>query len=165
VSLGHAFYNSSSERDLVDAGGRIIGAPYSIGHRFFAKAFDYGELIRPGSLTSGNATLAYRTETPSSEFSFAGGEFIGLDRAYLGITFQSEANSRHVGWLEVDAYLAERLRIYGYAYETTPGKSIPAGAVPEPPSLVMLAAGAAGLAALRRTRSTHRHGEQRSRHS
>lgn len=87
-----------------------------------------------------------------------GGAFF-KKRAYLGLVIDL-SDGPHAGWAEVFATAPLNYRgnlgayIYGYAYETTPGKPIVAGAVPEPPSLVLLAAGAAGLAALRKKRGT-----------
>lgn len=161
VTLTHDFYREDPAYHTfpdtfydVSAGGGVIVAPSLNGRQFFAKAFDYGELIRRSSNTSGGAVLAYRTETTSNRFSFGGGEFYGLHRAYLGITFMAGDDSHHMAWVAVDAYHASRLKIFGYAYETTPERSIRAGAVPEPPSLVLLAAGAAGLVTLRTKRRT-----------
>lgn len=90
-------------------------------------------------------------------FSGYGGSFLDR-RAYLGLRFDLP-DGRHAGWADAGAgregdFARIEAVIYGYAYETKPGESIAAGAVPEPPSLALLAAGAAGLATLRKKRRT-----------
>ncbi len=90
-------------------------------------------------------------------FSGYGGSFLDR-RAYLGLRFDLP-DGRHAGWADARAgregeFARIEAVIYGYAYETTPGKPIAAGAVPEPPSLVLLATGATGLAALKKKRKT-----------
>lgn len=83
------------------------------------------------------------------------GPFIDRERAFLGLVFQL-SDGLHAGWADIEVRTRQNAnvdaRIFGYAYETIPGKPIAAGAVPEPPSLVLLAAGAAGLAVWRNRR-------------
>jgi hypothetical protein len=59
----------------------------------------------------------------------------------------------HYGWVRVDINnAAGTFVVRDWAYEDSPGVGIPAGAIPEPGTLGMLAAGAVGVAALRRRR-------------
>ena len=72
-----------------------------------------------------------------------------------GIRFQNEANGNqtHYGWMriQISAGLNTLPRaILEYAYEDQAGVAIPAGAVPAPGSVALLALGAAGLAGRRR---------------
>jgi hypothetical protein len=61
----------------------------------------------------------------------------------LGVRFEIDG-ATHYGWALIGwEYL------YGYAYETTPGMAIPAGATPSPGALAVLAMGAVGV--LKRT--------------
>lgn len=72
------------------------------------------------------------------------GRFPG-QRAYMGVEFDIEG-ATHYGW--IDMYVAEYgpyAEIYGWAYETQPGVSILAGAVPEPSTVMLLAVGSLAL--------------------
>ena len=78
------------------------------------------------------------------------GRFAG-QHAYMGVAFEIDA-AIHYGWIDLfvapDNPYAE---IYGWGYETQPGVSIYAGAVPEPATSALLLSGGL-LLALRRKR-------------
>ncbi len=70
------------------------------------------------------------------------GEFWG-QRAYIGIEFSDE-DGIHYGWFDVEGDSSTPYAvIYGWAYESTPGMGIMAGAVavPEPSTIMLLAGG------------------------
>jgi len=72
------------------------------------------------------------------------GRFPG-QHAYMGVEFDIEG-ATHYGW--IDLYVAEYGpygEIYGWAYETDPGVSILAGAVPEPSTIVLIMTGSLAL--------------------
>lgn len=88
----------------------------------------------------------------SSGGSGCSGRFVG-QRAYMGVEFDIEG-AIHYGWINIRvSALSPYAEIYGWAYETVPGVSIPAGAVaiPEPATITLLAAGGL-LLAFRRKR-------------
>lgn len=79
-------------------------------------------------------------------------EFINATDGYVGLSFGTSPNLRF-GWIRVDVDSANAsFTIKDWAYETEPGVSINAGQVPEPGTLGLLAAGAAGVAAMRKRR-------------
>jgi hypothetical protein len=116
-----------------------------------------------GGLRSfGFLALDYRMSTSSNGPCDGGcsgsiGQFLDSPRGYLGLVLDLP-DGPHAGWADIQFDLVDygSFTLFGFAYQTTPGASIAAGAVPEPPSLVLLAAGAAGLAALRRKRLAQR---------
>jgi hypothetical protein len=108
------------------------------------------------------ADLAFGTPiTAASLFSgngFAGGVAIPAGSTGLfGFRFTSNNAGGPVGtlfgWARVSVATAGNGNVVDWAYENT-GASITAGAVPEPSSLGLLAAGAAGLAQWRRRRAS-----------
>ena len=74
------------------------------------------------------------------------GYFTGLQSAYLGFDFQQNGET-YYGWAQVGCPISGLNVgwIYDYAYETTPNTPIVAGAVPEPSTWALLAAGATFL--------------------
>lgn len=125
--------------------GKVVG---------FFSGFGYVSALGPGSIvdaatTSGGpfqASMAYGGNNPNAEFNDVEGAFIGL-------AFPINATT-HYGWVRVDVdNAAGTFNIVDWAYEDQPGVGITTPAVPEPGTLGLLAAGAAGLAALRRRRS------------
>jgi hypothetical protein len=78
------------------------------------------------------------------------------DRGFLGLQLVVGTDT-FFGWADVtlnnlDGSGAGAFTLHGYAYDNTAGTSIQAGAVPEPSSIALLAAGAAGVLALKRRR-------------
>lgn len=125
--------------------GKVVG--FNVGLNY-ARALSTGDLI-DASTTSGGffaASMAYGANNPSAEFNTATGAFIGLE-------FPINATS-HFGWVRVTIdNAAGTFVINDWAYNSVPGQGLMAGQIPEPTSLGMLAAGAAGVAAMRRRRA------------
>ena len=108
---------------------------------YYARSFAPGAVIDGSASTTGGANLMTNRN--------AGYNFVG-EGNYLGYRFLIDGNT-HYGWVQVDVS-ADLLNatITGIAYETTPGLGIAAGAIPEPTSLALLAAGAGALGLRRR---------------
>ncbi len=90
---------------------------------------------------------------------FSGPNFTGLNGAVRYLGLQMELNNTGVfnyGWVgvRIDNEADATGAVVGYAYQTAPGVPIPAGAVPEPQSLLMGLTGIAAFvgARIRRTR-------------
>jgi len=78
------------------------------------------------------------------------GEFLGEKTAYLGFEFQA-ATGTHYGYARITDQGASGMIIESVAWESTPGKSILTGAVPEPSTSLLLGmAVATGLARRKR---------------
>lgn len=126
------------------APGKVVG---------FFSGFGYASALGPGSVidaatTAGGpfqASLAYGGNNPNAQFN-------SVDRAFIGLAFPINAVT-HYGWVRVSIdNTAGTFVINDWAYEDQPGVGITTP-VPEPGTLGMLAAGAAGVTALRRRRS------------
>lgn len=74
------------------------------------------------------------------------------EETWLGLEYHLE-DGVHYGWVSLRSGLSSTnaVYIYGWAYESEPGKPIIAGMIPEPSSALLLA-GAASTLALRRKR-------------
>lgn len=118
----------------------------------YVAALSHGEMVDagltyvsdPGALLSG--TKVYPIALPTDRY----GNFHDVGTAYVGLQFVLPGTGTHYGWVEavgVDGQLT--LARYGYETVADVGIRTPA-AVPEPGSLALLAAGAAGVLALRR---------------
>lgn len=112
---------------------------------FYVSALNAGDYIGPSALgVTFSGALAYASNA-NSEFDNASDKFIGL-------SFPSGGNTLFA-WIRVDIdNAAGTFVVKDYAYDTT-GSPITAGAIPEPGTLGLLAAGAVGLGAMRRRRN------------
>jgi hypothetical protein len=92
---------------------------------------------------------------------FSGPNFLGLggEVRYLGLKMElNNSGDTNYGWVgvRIDNEADATGAVVGYAYETLPGVPIAAGNIPEPSSLLLLAAGAftlAGAATRRRLKN------------
>lgn len=84
---------------------------------------------------------------------YGGGNWNDLGSGYFGFSFGLQ-DGTHYGWAQISISEDYRITLRDFAYESAPGVSISAAAVPEPAttSLVAFGLGAAGLAAYRARR-------------
>jgi hypothetical protein len=124
--------------------GKLVGFNSGLS---YVSALSAGATIDGSTVGPGFGSMAYGTHNPNAQFNNVTGAFIGLG-------FPAGANTLY-GWVRVDVNnSAGTLKIEDWAYESQPGIGIKAGAgVPEPGTLGLLAAGGAGLLALRRKRA------------
>jgi hypothetical protein len=137
------------------------GGFLSTGGRPFVPALNAGAVIGPGN---GFRSLAIMDYFFHSAFSgdYLLGQWVHVNSRYLGLRFSVGNGLFDYGWAEFNVITditkdTIGATLLGYAYETQPDVSIEAGQtgspVPEPGTLGLLAAGAAGLAIWRRQRS------------
>lgn len=118
----------------------------------FSGAVNYVSALSEGTLIDGS--LVNSTSPIAAQFSFGtlspNADFNDPITAFVGYRFPSGGGSAY-GWARVTIDNAAGVfEIVDYAFESEPGVGIAAGAIPEPSTLGLLAAGAAGLGALRR---------------
>ena len=108
---------------------------------------DYATALSEGFLVDSTATAGGPFQVSLGYANNANSEFDSVTGAFLGLEFPINGAS-HFGWVRVDIdNVAGTFRIVDWAYEDEPGVGI---LTPEPGSLALLAAGAAGVAGLRR---------------
>jgi hypothetical protein len=126
--------------------GKLVGFTSGIS---YASALTAGSPINIGTLgPSFFGSMAYGAVNPNAQFN-------NVTNAFLGLSFPSGPNT-YYGWVRVDVNnAAKTFVVKDWAYESTPGVGIAAGAglVPEPATLGLLACGAAGIAAIRRQKA------------
>ena len=134
-------------------GASVINAPgllvlSNASFPYYVTALSAGDLIDSTTVSSHTpgfyGSMAYGNN-PNSEFKTAAD-------AYIGLSFPSGANLFY-GWVRVGVNLnAGTFQVKEWAYNSVSGAGIHAGQIPEPSTLGMLAAGSAGLVAMRRRR-------------
>jgi hypothetical protein len=136
-------------------GATVLGAPGQLvlsnaSFPYYVTSLTSGDLIDSSAVgPTFYGSLGY-ANNPSSEFDNASGAFIGLSFPIGG----NAPQFLHFGWVRVTIdNAAGTFVVNDWAYNTVAGEPIRAGQIPEPTSLGMLAAGAAGVAALRRRRA------------
>ena len=77
------------------------------------------------------------------------------DSRYIGIRFDLDG-SAHFGWAQVTRINAQEIALEAFGYNDVAGEAAIAGAVPEPSSLALLAAGAVGMGFWRRRKRSGR---------
>lgn len=109
----------------------------------YVTALNAGFTVDTAALGNFTGSMAYGAANPNAQFNSASGKFIGLQ-------FPTGPNNYNA-WVRVDVNnTAGSFNVVDWAYENVPGVSIVTGVVPEPASLGLLAAGATGIALLRR---------------
>lgn len=117
-------------------------------------SLDFGYLVDSNSgngtpeewfALAGWDTLAYVLSTGET------GEFLN-GRGYVGLEFEAEGET-HYGWLDLEGMVGSQIMVHGWAYESTPGVGVIAGAVPEPSSAILFTIGAIGAWTLRKRKN------------
>lgn len=143
-------------KNYIFSGGNYIGATvnYAPGQLaisnssfpFYVSALEVGDLI--DSTTVGPSfygSMAY-ANNPNAEFN-------NPSEAFVGLSFPSGPNLFY-GWIRVAVNRdLGTFMVQDWAYNNVSGAGIRAGQIPEPTTLGMLAAGSAGLLAMRRRKS------------
>lgn len=146
VLLKNYVFGGNYQGVLVNfAPGKVVGFNAGLN---YASALSAGVLVDAASTSGGPfvASMAYGASNPNAQFNNANGSFLGVAFPIGGVN--------HYGWVRVTIdNAAGSFVINDWAYNTVAGAGITTGQVPEPTSLGMLAAGAAGVAAMRRRRA------------
>jgi len=105
--------------------------------------------LSPSALIDGNLLFDFNPTYPSIGNYVNLGNWAVGQRGFAGIRFDIGAGT-HYGWADVSKPAAGQMTLHAFGYNDAPDA---ASHVPEPNSIMLLAAGAAGLASWRRKRS------------
>ena len=163
------FFDSSTSYTTISArafAGGLNGARVIRDAAGDARNFASGELISAsltndgsfGLLRGGQQTITFIETSVGSTYvtsgSFSDGPFAPDEAGFVGLRFNSPRGVQNA-WIRIRVDSAPQsivpgaIEVLEWAYEDS-GGPIAAGAVPEPTGLALLAAGAAGIAGLRR---------------
>ena len=119
-----------------------------------------GDQVSAGKMSFLKASSLHGLALFGTSNGAASGTWPKSQQGFAGIGIQKNGHT-YLGWLRLEYFESngaiDKVEAFDYAYNTVPGGSIAAGdtGVPEPSTaaLTLLAAGAAGIAALRRRRA------------
>jgi hypothetical protein len=103
--------------------------------------------LSEGQLVDGSTVFADEPWSPDRTEM----ELAGVDSLFVGFRF-SQDFATHYGWLRLGVDEEHRLTLYDVAYESTPGRGLRIGYVPEPSTLSFAALGLALMARRKATR-------------
>lgn len=132
--------------------------PYNIGSQdskvltsmtYYVHSFAAGAPIGPGAAEAMGGRFAGRLV--GADFY----NFVGTEK-FVGLKWDLGGGDVRFGWARVDVTPADSgtATLLGYAYESAANTAINAGAVPEPTSLALLAAGGGAVALKRRRQNS-----------
>ena len=114
----------------------------------YARAFRGSESVTAGGSLASSALLAYMAFSSTT----AGGNFGGSTPRYLGLRFNTTDFGVVNGWMRVSVPNSSFMQLHDWAFESNGGAIHVPDEIPEPSTISLMAAGAAGLALLRRRR-------------
>ena len=120
---------SPTGRGMQEAGLTLRENEPALGTRIYASALHAGDRIGAGlQFRQGNAFMAKFAQ--QSSYSIASGPWVNVTNRYLGLRFTVNGKF-HYGWARLSVQ-ADNGVLTGYAYGTTPNKSIAAGKKKKP---------------------------------
>ena len=121
-------------------GANRTGSPLAVGTMIDQSITDYWQ--------SGSQTMVQWIRLlDDNTVSF--GPWAGVDNGYMGLEFDADGQT-YYGWARITAvYDDPYVVIHEWAYESTPGVGIAAGAIPEPATVAWICVGGLGLALFR----------------
>jgi hypothetical protein len=138
-----AAFSNSVRVNPYDIGGQQSKVLTSM--NYYVNSFAAGDSIGPSAAEAGGGRFAGRQV--GQDFY----NFVGTDK-FVGLKWDIGGGNVRFGWARIDVTAANNgtATLFSYAYESTPNTAIAAGAVPEPSSLALLAAGGGAVALKRR---------------
>lgn len=136
--------------------GQVVSETRGAFPRDYALQLNVGTTIGSGSNFSTDGYFNNNYAGGVVPAGYGLGDWTFGERGFLGLSILINAQTVY-GWADVqfnnyDGSGVGSFTLFGYAYEDN-GMSIPAGAIPEPSTFALLAAGAVGVALLKRRKA------------